>query len=115
MEKCAQLNFDREETYKVMTWEEFKQNRRDIILSDPIKEITEDEWMEALECLPPYKWEQVDGVNRFMMSEFYTAGFTEMYARYNGKHYSKMVDSTDDSTWISKEMIDEHSRNCSLA
>ena len=51
------------------------------------KEITEEEWMDALECLPPEKWETVSGVELFRMSEYTTGNITAHYARLNNKYY----------------------------
>jgi len=52
------------------------------------KEITEEEWMDALGCLPPEKWETVDGVNIFRMCEYRTGNITAHYARYKGRFYT---------------------------
>ena len=36
----------------------------------------------------------------FCTSEMLTGTYTTQYAAYNGKYYSKIVDVTDESTWI---------------
>ena len=47
----------------------------------PWTEITEDQWMDALEVLPPQKWQTVNGVELFRMSEYTTGNITTHYAR----------------------------------
>lgn len=54
----------------------------------PWSEITEDQYMDALECLPPQKWQTVDGVNLFRMSEYTTGSITAHYARFNSKFFT---------------------------
>jgi hypothetical protein len=53
------------------------------------KEITEDEWYENLEVLPPEKWETVRGVNIFRMSEYLTGNITAHFAKLNGKFFTR--------------------------
>lgn len=94
------LRAAKEVEYQVMTWNEFQEGQKKHLLSDDLKEITEKEWEEMLNVLPPYKWCTIAGVNMFCMSEMYTGTYTTQYARCNGKYYCKMVDSADQSTWI---------------
>lgn len=86
--------------YQVMTFDEYRQMKREKYLSDDLQEITQEEWDDKLDVLPPLYWCTIDGVNEFCMREMYDDTFTTQYARYNGKYYSKMVDVTDKSTWI---------------
>ena len=64
----------------------------DIAMKDkyigPWEEITEEQWTDALECLPPCRWMTVDGVNFFQMSERMCGSITGTYARYFGKCYT---------------------------
>jgi hypothetical protein len=53
------------------------------------KEITEDEWYENLEVLPPEKWETVRGVNIFRMCEYLTGNITAHFAKLNGKFFTR--------------------------
>ena len=94
------LRAAKEVEYQIMTWDEFQEGQKKHLLSDDLKEITEETWEEMLCVLPPYKWCTIDGVEMFCMSEMYTGTYTTQYARCNGKYYCKMVDSTDQSTWI---------------
>ena len=50
------------------------------------KEITEDEYENALNVLPPEKWR--DG--GFFSSEHYTGSITAFYQRFNGKFYTSL-------------------------
>lgn len=53
------------------------------------KEISEEEWYENLEVLPPEKWETVRGVNIFRMCEYLTGNITVHFAKLNGKFFSR--------------------------
>lgn len=86
--------------YKVMSFDEYMQLKKERYLSDKVQEITEEEWEDKLNVLPPLYWCTIDGINEFCLSEMYDDTFTTQYARYNGKYYSKMVDVTDKKTWI---------------
>lgn len=94
------LDKAKKKNYRVMTWEEFQQGQREYLLSDNLVEVTEEQWNEALNVLPPSKWCEISGVEMFCMSERYTGTYTTQYAKCNGKYYSKMVDCLDKSTWI---------------
>lgn len=97
---------------EIMKFDDFCERRKKIFLGEPIREITFDQWEEALECLPPMKWHTDEhGVNKFLLVEFYSGSFTNQYAKLGDRYFTKMVDASDESTWISKEMIDEHISN----
>jgi len=89
--------------FAIGTWSEFEAAQKTHLIGT-IHEITENEWMEMLEVLPPMGWKDYAGFNAFFMSERYTGSFTEMYARKNGKFYSAMVDLSDRETWIPARM-----------
>lgn len=96
-----------EKEYKVMTWDEFQKMQREFYLSDPVKETTEEQFEEMFCVLPPLKWCTIDGVEMFCMSEMLTGTYTNQYARYNEKYYTKLVDITDKSTWINNYIKEE--------
>lgn len=86
--------------YKAVSFDEYMQLKKEKYLSDKLQEITEEEWEDKLNVLPPLHWCTMDGVNEFCLREMYDDTFTTQYARYNGKYYSKMVDAADRNTWI---------------
>jgi hypothetical protein len=86
--------------YIPMTWETFYQAQKEYYLSGEPKEITAEIFEDMLDVLPPLKWGTIDGVEMFLMSEFYTGTYTSQYARKGDKYYTKMVDAFDKSTWI---------------
>lgn len=90
----------KKKNYVVMTWDEFQAGQKKHLLDDELKEVAEEDYENALNVLPPYKWCTIDGVEMFCMSEMYTGTYTTQYARINGKYYCKMVDSADKTTWI---------------
>jgi hypothetical protein len=53
------------------------------------QEITEKEWFENLEVLPPEKWETVRGVNIFRMCEYLTGNITAHFANLHGKFFTR--------------------------
>jgi hypothetical protein len=89
-----------EKEYKVMTWDEFQKARRDFYIDRPLEEVTEDQYNEMLNILPPLKWCTIDGIEMFCISEMYDDVYTNQYARYKDKYYTKLVDIIDQSTWI---------------
>lgn len=57
-------------------------------LNKPWKEIDEDQWDEWLGVLPPEKWQTVDGVNIFRISERLTGNITMHCASYNDRYFT---------------------------
>lgn len=90
----------KKKNYKVVTWEEFEKLQREFYTNRPLEETTEEQFFDSLNCLPPFQWCTFNGVEMFCMSEMYTGTYTTQYARIGKKFYTKMVDSTDSSTWI---------------
>lgn len=54
---------------------------------EPWKECTEERYQEMLGCLPPEKWERVNGVSMFRMCEYYTSDITRHFASYLGRYF----------------------------
>lgn len=86
--------------YEVMPFPEFEKKQRELVLSKPVHECTEEEFYQHLEMLPPLKWVKINEVEMFCMSEFDFGVYTTQYARVDGKHYCATVDYFDQSTWI---------------
>lgn len=61
----------------------------------PWEEITEEEYRDALECLPPMRWNKVSGIEFFQMSERYEGEWTATYANI-GERYFKALRQTFD-------------------
>ena len=91
--------------YEAMTYEAYKAAERREYLSRPLREITEDKYHEALDALPPEKYQHSGGMERFLMSEHWSGPYTEQYVAYQGRHFTRMVDATDRSTWITVQDI----------
>lgn len=91
-----------EKEYVIMTWEEFKQFQKSFLLIGELTEITAEIFDDMLNVLPPLHWTEHNGVEMFCMSEMYTGTYTNQYAhdKRTGKYYTKMVDSSNRSTWI---------------
>lgn len=97
-----QLEKEEAREYKAMSFNDFKSLERKYILDQPLKEITEDDYNEMLNVLPPRAWTRICDIEMFCMSEFYTGTYTNQYAKDHriGKYYTKLVDFCDRSTWI---------------
>lgn len=93
--------------YIVTTYDDFLKRQRDHLLNKPLRLITEERFYEMLDVLPPLAYTRHHGVLCFCMSEFLTGPYTTQFAKYNGKHFEKIVDYYDRSTWITPAMIRE--------
>jgi hypothetical protein len=58
---------------------------------NPWTEITEQEWDEALGCLPPEKWENVSGVSIFRISEHFDFDRTSHYGRLKDRCFTALL------------------------
>ena len=87
--------------YEIMTFNEFLELQRNYYLNKPLTEITEDEFHEMLNVLPPIKWCTKNNIEMFCISEMTTGSFTSQYLhdRANNKFYHKTVDILDQTTW----------------
>lgn len=96
-----------------ITWDEFYEQVEKpylLRLQKPFKEITEEEWDNMLNCLPPMRWHDfVPGLNVFFCSEGYTADLHGCYIkdRVNGKYYTALR-----SRFISDEELFNDFKNC---
>lgn len=86
--------------YQIVSYGEFKKLQKQFYLSKPLRRITKAKFFEMLNILPPLHWVIVNGCEEFLISEFWTATFTDQYATKKGKYYAKTVDAADKSTWI---------------
>jgi hypothetical protein len=57
----------------------------------PWKEIDEETWWDALEVLPPEKWQTVSGVEIFRLMEYLTGTITAHYARLGTRYFVRNI------------------------
>lgn len=57
------------------------------------EQISKEDYMDGLECLPPMQWGRWDGVESFRFSEFYSGNITTIYARTSNGMYWKFRDN----------------------
>ncbi len=69
-------------------------------------EITESQWWEYLEVLPPEKWQTVNGVEIFRMCEYWTGDITCHYAQLNNRYFSAHRRTSVKYEDIAKEIKD---------
>ena len=102
-----QLENAKKREYKVVTWNEYEAlKRKRYIDNREIKEVTEEQFNDALDVLPPLKWCTIDGIEMFCISEMTDGTYTSQYAhdKHNGKYYCATVDVMDKSTWINNRI-----------
>lgn len=92
------------EGFEAIGWDEYLKRQRLQWLSKSAKEVTEEQWEEALCVLPPTGWHQDENASYFFMSERLTMTFTSQYYhdRKRDKYYTAVVDMCDKNTWIDK-------------
>ena len=92
--------------YRIVPLEVFYAAERKKMLADPLKRITEEQYWDALEVLPPLHYERLDGgCERFCMREFFTATYTTQYFHSKEGWFCRMVDFTDQTTWITHDEV----------
>lgn len=100
------LDRTRRADYQIMPWKEFYAAEREKILANPVQRITEALYREALETLPPLRYEHfADGWERFCLREFYTGSYTQQYFHSKEGWFCRMVDFFDPSTWITLDEV----------
>lgn len=90
--------------FRAVTWEEYEKLQREKWLSKEPKEITRDEYYEALNVLPPECWIQNERYSMFFIGECTTMTFygQYLYDKASGKYYTALTDICDESTWLDK-------------
>lgn len=58
------------------------------------EEVDQETYDEALEILPPQKWQTVRGVNIFRMCEYTCSNITRHYAALNGRYFRAELPTT---------------------
>ena len=69
-----------------LEWEEFSEKVDRNTVTEP-QEITQEQFLEALNCLPPLNWYLTASFECFHMSEFLVSHYTTTYARSKGKFF----------------------------
>lgn len=90
------------ESAKVTTYEEFQKIQRNFFILEKPVEVSEEDYYEHLDVLPPIHYTSRNGFSMFCMSEMTTGKYTTQYAKdeKTGKYYCLTVDVTDPETWI---------------
>jgi len=97
-ENKGQIVFPFDEAMKLIDEE------HDKLSSQAWKEITEQDYTFALECLPPSRWERVQGVEFFQSRERYSCDVTSTYAQYDKKYFSALRKTSCDYETLSAEI-----------
>jgi hypothetical protein len=94
--------------YEPMTYEAYQQAERQHYLSQPLQDISEDKFHEMFEVLPPKGVRNTRGMFSFLMMEHRSGPYTAQYASFQEKYYTRLVDATDETTWITVDEIQAH-------
>lgn len=92
-EYCDEKNATRAETdppFEIMLLDEASALIEHVNLQKhvhPWREIEKETWWNALEVLPPEKWQTVAGVEIFRMMEYLTGDITAHYARLGDRYF----------------------------
>ncbi len=79
----------------------YAEKERELYLTGPVK-ITDEDYDDALNVLPPENWTRTGPIEHFRMMEYTTGSITNQYARMGDKYICKPIDATDKSTWITE-------------
>jgi hypothetical protein len=90
--------------FEAITFEEYENRMREKYLSKTPTEITEEEFDEALNVLPPLNWVRNEKFSMFFVSEALTLSFYSqyLYDKTSRKYYCATTDICDRSTWLDK-------------
>ena len=90
--------------FRAVTFEEYQEIERQKYMDTEAKEITEKQFDDALNVLPPVNWICTDTLSMFHISEADTGTLHGQYLhdKTNGKYYFAVTDICDRSTWIDK-------------
>jgi hypothetical protein len=78
-------------TVEIDDHEVIEKQREDMHRSEP-EPCTEEQFMEALECLPPLGWITSGGFESFKMSEFFSGRMTNIYVRTPENQFYSFMD-----------------------
>lgn len=76
-----------------LEWEDFEKNYYIPYLDNKcgeFKEETEEQYWDALECLPPKRWTKMEGGEFFFLGECYTADLYSCHVKIDGKYYTAL-------------------------
>lgn len=71
-------------------------------------EITEEQWWDALECLPPMRWTRNGDKEFFFISEAYTQDIHSCYVRVGTRYYTarRSIRTPDDELYSLAELTE---------
>lgn len=91
--------------YRAMPADRYSDEERRFYLSGPMAPVSAEEFGEAPSLCSPINHRREGDFERFCLGEILTASFATQYARLGDRHYSKIVDFLDATTWITADHI----------
>lgn len=86
---------------KIMTMNEFSYFQCEYVkYNSELREITEKEYMEALNLLLPFNIHYINDCIIFVLTDVLSLTHARQYVEKGGKYYTKIILLTDKSTWI---------------
>jgi len=94
--------FDDPNPCGIMRYDEFTEYEAYFYANEPLVEITEEQWDDMFECMPPLQWCMLGEPRfaRFFCAEAYSGIYHSEYLRRGGKYYTKIVNILDPNTYI---------------
>ena len=92
--------------FEAITLDEYDKRQRAKYLGKKPKEVTEKEFYEMLDVLPPLEWYRNDRYSMFCVGECTTMTYYAqyLYDKEKKKYYTTLVDIYDESTWLDKRL-----------
>ena len=78
----------RHPTAQLYEWDSWIAEKERQLTADPPVEITEDKFIEALECLPPQNWQRQRGAESFELCEHTSGRVTCVYVRVGQRFFA---------------------------
>ena len=92
-------------SYQVLTYGQYKAAEAAFYLADPPQEITQEAWQQMFTCLPPKAYQHAEDWESFLCEEHMSGPFTYQYVRHGERYYSKIVNSLNRYTWMTRESV----------
>lgn len=98
--------------YHLLEWDDFYEiyytKYHKNLSSKPFKEVSEETYYDALECLPPMRWHNATaGVNVFFIMEAYTADLHDSYVCINKNGAKKYYSALKSITMTDAELLEQ--------
>lgn len=89
----------RDHALEIMTYSEYMERKRGFYLNQPIQEVSSEDWDSIYNAMPNAKKCSIDQV-KLITEESLDDIYAIQYASYGYRYYTKIVDGSDETTWL---------------